>query len=111
MQVALATLNRQVTALAPAILAPPSTLKIAMSMTDKLPCHFKATELDGETYIFAQNMSMESKPGKGTLTVPGLKKGTIVTVVDEGRAITANEGSFADDFKATEPHIYKFKLK
>jgi len=113
-------INEQLTRLAPAILADPARVAVAISMTDGLPCHVKATEHEGWLYVFAQNMHVDDnkeslrqgqdinpRGGGATITVEGLKAGTIVEVVDEGRAITASDGAFADDFGPLAEHVYR----
>lgn len=126
MQQELKRLNAQLTRLAPAILADPAAAKIVMKLpadgTD-LNCHFKATQLDGATYIFAQNIDLgpgaekakqfdpiHPRGGKATISVGGLKAGTKVEVVDEERTITAEDGKFSDPFDALAEHIYKIKM-
>ena len=116
----LARLNAQLTRLAPAILAPAAKAKVAMTLSDDMACHVKATELDGALYIFAQNIDLGAdaakmkqgqditpRGGKATITVEGLKAGATIEVVDEGRTITADDGSFSDEFKPLAEHVYK----
>lgn len=120
MQAELKRLNDQLTRLAPAILADRPTVSIGMSMSEDLPCHLKATQLDGDLYIFAQNIDLgkdaaklqqfdpiSPRSGQGTITVVGLKAGTQVEVVDEHRGITAEEGQFTDDFGPLAEHVYR----
>jgi len=47
------------------------------------------------------------KEAKATLKAEGLPAGAEVTVLDEGRTIKANEGSFTDTFAPLAVHIYK----
>jgi len=94
--------------------------KITMTLSDSLPCHFKATDYDGALYLFAQNIDLSSepekkrqfeqiapRPGRATITVEGLKAGAQVEVIDEDRVLTAEEGQFTDDFAPLSEHIYK----
>ena len=48
------------------------------------------------------------REGKATVTVPGLKAGTSIEVVDENRSITAQDGNFTDDFAPLAEHIYRW---
>lgn len=109
----LGRLNRQVQRLAPALLADPASVAISMSLEtadgDELDCHFKATELGGWVYIFAQNMDMKRRGGKASFMVIGLKEATTVEVLDEERTLTAGSSRFADDFAPLAEHIYRFR--
>ena len=122
MQKELARLNGQITRLAPAILADPAKVKIEMNMENGMNCQFKANELDGWIYIFAQNIDLgpgaeKSKqydpifPRKGlaTFTIEGLKAGTKIEVIDENRSLKTGKGKFTDEFGPLAEHIYKFK--
>lgn len=115
-------LDDRLTRLAPPILADAAQIAVAMQIEGGLPCHFKATQYDGSLYIFAQNIHADDskdklgqgedihpRGGKATFGVQGLKAGTAVEVVDEGRTITAADGSFRDDFGPLAEHIYRIK--
>jgi hypothetical protein len=126
MQAELKRLNGQITSLSAAILAEPAKAKIDMKLAadaTALPSQFKATTLDGVTYVFAQNADLGPNPeklkqfepitpraGKATISVEGLKAGTKIEVVDESRTITADEGKFSDDFAPLTEHVYKVKM-
>ena len=112
-------LNGQITSLAPAILSEPVDEKVAMTLSENLACHFKATNLNGILYIFAQNIDLgkdAEKLGQGediaprggtaAISVSGLKAGTIIEVIGEKRTISAVEGTFIDDFAPLAEHIY-----
>jgi len=125
MQAELKRLNGQITRLAPAILADPAKTAIKMALAAdgpaaKLECHFKATDHDGSLWIFAQNMDVgpgaeklkqfqqiSPRAGKAAITVAGLKAGTKIEVVDEGRSITAGNGGFTDAFGPLAEHVYR----
>ena len=131
MQAELKRLNGQITRLAPAILADPAKTEIRMALAVKpqgvtsdqaaaLECHFKATDHDGSLWIFAQNMDLgpgaeklkqfeqiSPRGGTATITIAGLKAGTTIEVVDEGRTIAARDGSFSDAFGPLAEHIYR----
>ena len=126
MEAELKRLNEQITRLAPALLAAPAKAKIEMSIAGGLPCHVKATEPDGATYVFAQGLDAAGGQGpdtararvapaakapiaKATIKVVGLKAGTTIEVVDEDRSITAEDGQFTDDFSPLAEHVYKIK--
>ena len=122
MQQELGRLNKQLTRLAPAILAAPAKKKIEMQLGENLNCHFKATESNGHVYIFAQNIDLgpgaekarqfdpiHPRNGMAIFTIEKLKKGTKIEVVDEHRTITAENGKFTDAFEPLAEHIYRFK--
>jgi hypothetical protein len=113
-------LNAQLTRLAPAMLVDPARASVHISMTDALPCHFKATQVHGALYLFAQNTDLgkdaeklqqcepiSPRSGMATLALEALSAGTRVEVVDEHRTITAQEGRFTDDFGPLAEHIYR----
>jgi hypothetical protein len=126
MQAELKRLNGQITRLADAILSGPAQAKIEMKLAAdavELPSHFKATQRGGEFWVFAQNTDLgpnadklrqfepiRPRAGKATFTLAGLKAGAKIEVVDEGRAITAEEGKFTDDFAPLAEHIYKIGM-
>ncbi|MFC1608073.1 hypothetical protein ACFL47_08890 [Candidatus Latescibacterota bacterium] len=112
-------LNRQITDLAPAILADPAEEDISIMLSGKLSCHFKATNLEGVLYIFAQNIDLgkdaeklgqgeDITPRSGTadISVPDLREGTQIEVIGENRNISAKKGLFTDDFAPLAEHIY-----
>jgi hypothetical protein len=123
MQQELERLNSQLARLAPAILARQTERKIEMKLGDGLNSHFKATESDGHLYLFAQNIDLgpdaekgkqyeriHPRNGQATISVKGLKAGTVIQVIDENRTITADKGKFTDEFNALAEHVYRIKL-
>jgi hypothetical protein len=124
MQAEMKRLNNQITRLAPAILADPAKLKITMTLENGMNCQFKATQYDGQIYIFAQNIDLgpgaeknkqydpiSPRGGKATFTIDKLKAGTRIEVIDENRTIKAGKAGFTDDFAPLTEHIYKFRMK
>ena len=120
MQQELKRLNAQVTRLAPAILAEPAKVKIEMTLAGDLKCHLMATEHEGATYVFAQNLDLGNnaeklrqfdpispRPGQAVFTVPGLGAGTRIEVLDEGRTIAAETNRFTDAFGPLGEHVYR----
>ena len=107
MQQELARLNRQVTRLAPAILAAPAKSKIALALEGDVPGHLKATAQNRAIYVFAQNIDVKDRAAQGTIQVEGLRTGTKVEVIDEHRTIVADEGRFNDRFDPLAEHIYR----
>jgi hypothetical protein len=104
MLVELKRLNGQLTRLAPAILAEPAP--VGISFDGGIAGHALGTNAEDGRYVFAQNLDLAGKAGTATVTLAGLKAGTRITVVDEGREIVAAEGSFSDTFAALAEHVY-----
>lgn len=120
MQAELKRLNAQLTRLTPAILAPRSKTNIEMKLGDELNGQFKVTETEDHLYIFALNMDLgpgadqakqfdpiHPRGGHAVFRMAGLKRGTKIEVVDEGRSIIARKGSFSDEFAPLAEHVYK----
>ena len=93
-----------------------------MSIENDLPCHLKATRHEGALYLFAQNIDLGAgkdgrkegqdiapRAGTAMIAVPGLKAGTEIEVVGEGRTITARDGGFTDRFEPLAEHVYRLK--
>lgn len=110
-QKALLEINQQLQRLAPVILSreadPPPTIQLEGGLAGEC----MGREHDGHVYLFALNLDMERRGAKATLALDGLKAGTPVEVVDEGRTITAQDGGFRDDFGPLAVHIYKIRLR
>lgn len=106
------TLNKQIASLAPALNSPTvdhGTLKGPDGKdADSTPqVDFVVKKSQGSTYVFAaamRNMGMDA-----SFSLPLLKAGTTVTVIDENRTITAKDGSFTDTFAPWDVHLYQIK--
>ena len=120
MQDELARIADQINRLGPAIVAPETDLAVDVSMSDGLSSRFRATEHDGDLYIFAQITDLgpdaadagqfdpiHPRPGRATITVPGLEAGTEIEVIDQDRTITASDGYFVDDFEPLSDRFYR----
>jgi hypothetical protein len=124
MQQELKRLNVQITRLAPAVLAEPAKVEIEMKLAGDLPCHLMATEHEGATYVFAQNLDLGNNPeklrqfdpisprsGRAVFTVPGLAAGSRIEVLDEGRTIAAENNRFTDAFGPLGEHVYRIPAR
>ncbi|MFQ6098363.1 MAG: hypothetical protein ACE5O2_11620, partial [Armatimonadota bacterium] len=60
----------------------------------------------GKRYLFAINVYPEST--QATFRVEGLKPGTRVEVLFEGRSIASAEGGITDEFAPYQHHVYRF---
>jgi hypothetical protein len=107
MMAELKRLNAQLARLAPALLADPAEAKVEMALQGGLACHLKATQLDGAITVFAQNIDLGADAA--TITVEGLKAGTQIEVLDEGRTLAAQDGRFTDRFAPLAEHVYRFR--
>ena len=107
MTMALKQLNEQITRLAPAILGEPSRTRAEMTISNGAQGRCKATESEGSLFIFAQNIGSASK---AVIRIQGLRAGTDIEALGEGRIIASSPGEFSDDFAPLSDHIYKLKL-
>ncbi|MFW6161354.1 MAG: beta-galactosidase [Planctomycetota bacterium] len=100
-QAELRRLNAQITRLAPVLLSPrPERQAACEAKVDVM-----TREHNGRRYVFA--VSLARKPQSAVLRLPGLKAGTRVEVVDEGRELRAEAGRFRDEFGELAVHIYR----
>lgn len=110
MQRELKRLNGQITRLAPVILTEPAKTEVSIAIENGLKGDLMARKFDGWLYLFSVNYDPKQQAGRAVVKVAGLKAGTKIEVVDEDRWLTADEGSFSDEFAALGVHIYKLKL-
>lgn len=94
----LPAVNKQITALAPAIVAG-KNLEIS-SDNDQVPA--RAVTYQGKAYLFAVNLTRKKETA--TFTVTGNYQ--TATVIDEDRERTVNKHTFSDDFDALGVHLY-----
>jgi hypothetical protein len=101
---ALRAVNAQITELTPVILGEPVE-GVACESEGDLPVDVLAKRGPDGTYVFAVNLPRTERAAK--ITVPGLKAGTRVEVLGEGRTLSADEGRFADTFGELAVHLYR----
>jgi hypothetical protein len=111
MQKELKRLNEQITRFAPVLLADPAKAKTSIVFSGGVQGEVLAKEHSGALYLFANNLDMARKSGTATLSVDGLKKGTKLEVIDEGRQIIAEDGKFSDEFGPLAVHLYRINSK
>lgn len=106
---ALREINDQITRLTPEILGakPKHTVTAAAGEGVKLAALAKAHA--GALSIFAVNYDERKKEAQGEIKVDGLAAGTEIEVVDEGRTLKAEAGTFRDTFAPLAVHIYRVK--
>ena len=94
--------NNLVHALAPVI----NTQSYQWKFGDGLDTMLKA--YDGYAYVFAMT---DGTTGSRTFTLPSGISGTSVEVLNEGRTLTVDNGTFSDNFAAENTyHIYRIKI-
>jgi len=81
--------------------------QIAIRFDDELHGEIMARQYEGAVYLFANNLDLKWRPGRATIEMQGLKKGTKFEVIDEQRQIIADEGKFSDQFEPLGVRIYR----
>jgi hypothetical protein len=99
-------INRQIAALAP-VLNSPTVTPGAMATTapSDVPVATLMKRHAGATWVFA--VAMRDAQCQATLQIPGLTRTSNVEVLDEGRTLPANEGTFRDHFEPWDVHLYR----
>jgi len=100
-------INDQITRLTPDILAEPSTHKVKITNQAHVKLDVMAKERNDILSIFSVNYDERLKSADAIIHVQGLKKGTVVSIVDENRIILAKQGYFIDEFAPLAVHIYQ----
>jgi hypothetical protein len=100
-------LNAQITRLTPVIVADEFGGKVQIAFEDGIHGEIMARQHEGSVYLFANNLDLKWRAGRATIAMEGLKKGTKIEVVDEGREIVAEEGRFPDQFEPLVVHVYR----
>ncbi|MCH5374414.1 MAG: hypothetical protein JJ992_10575, partial [Planctomycetes bacterium] len=89
---ALRSINAQITALAPAILAPKSPREVSISPDSDARMDVMAREYQGDIYLFAVNFDSRAVASDACLAVRALAEGRQITVVDENRTNASEAG-------------------
>ncbi len=108
-QEAIKLINEEITALAPDLLAGEAATQPALAIAGGLRSLCHATQRGDTLTVVAINMDGKGLGGEGTLTFPGLKPGTEITVYGENRAIKSEAGQWKDTFDPLAVHIYTLK--
>ena len=72
--------------------------------TAPAPVAFMARQHQGGTYIIAANYTLQRV--QSTFSVPGLMTGRQISVLFEGRTLSATSGTFSDTFEGPSRHVY-----
>lgn len=103
---ALREINAQITRLAPAILSDSVVNNVSIRAANNAKLAVMAKRHAGMLYIFAVNYDERAIPAEATISVPAIKAGTAVAVLDEDRTIRAEAGEFPDRFAPLAVHLY-----
>jgi hypothetical protein len=109
-QEAIKLINAEITALAPDLLAGEAATQPALAIAGGLRSLCHATQRGDTLTVVAINMDGQGLGGEGTLTLPGLKPGTEITVVGENRTVKSGDGKWSDTFAPLAVHVYQLKL-
>ncbi|MBP6963929.1 MAG: hypothetical protein KBC96_05925 [Armatimonadetes bacterium] len=90
--------------LTPVLLTVNADVKPEVSPKDA-PIDLMVKRLGGETYVFAVNHSGEAQ--SVTFSLPGVTASAPVEALFESRSLSAKSGSWQDQFKPLEVHVYK----
>ncbi|RPH39363.1 MAG: hypothetical protein EHM91_12485 [Planctomycetota bacterium] len=95
--------NKQIQSLAPVLNSP--TVVDGVAVTSDAPVDAIVKRQGDSTYVFA--VAMREQAAKATFTVKGAR-GT-AEVLGENRSIPVKDGTFEDDFKPYDVHLYRIK--
>ena len=90
--------------LSPALLTPDSKRELSVA-PEGATVDTMVKELDGRVYVFAVNR--EPEPCSASFRLPGISPAVRVEVLFENRAFQAAGGSWKDDFKPLDVHVYR----
>lgn len=90
--------------LSPVLLTPDVARVVGLEPKDA-PIDTMVKRLNGQTYVFAVNH--ENKAVKAKLSLPESKASAPADVLFEQRTVPVSDGSWQDDFKPLEVHVYR----
>lgn len=103
-------INAEITQITPDLLAPDAAVQPTFSIEGGLQTLCVAKNNNGQITVIAINLDGNYKGGLGTITMPGLKEGTKITIQGENGLIESDEGQWQDTFAPLAVHIYTYKL-
>jgi uncharacterized protein (DUF1778 family) len=103
----IASLNKQITCLAPVINTPSQNFAAVTLDNKEIPIDIMSKEYHGDKYIFAAAMREGTTTASFTVSP---KTDKAVTVISEGRTVNMSKGQFCDVFKPFDIHIYKINI-
>jgi hypothetical protein len=99
----IAAVNKQIQSLAPALNSP--TVTDGVAVTSDAPVDAVAKRQGDSIYVFS--VAMRDQPAKAVFNVKGAR-GT-AEVLGENRSIPLKDGTFEDEFKPYEVHLYRIR--
>jgi len=105
---AVTEINARVLSLAPVINCGTERKDIDVATVNGLPVALTALIYEDGLYIFTVNMRGENTDA--SFSLPGIKAGSKIEVLDENRKITAEKNLIRERFKPWEVHLYMSKL-
>ncbi len=103
---AVATINREITTLAPIVNSPTVEGRVEVTSSNPdVPIKTMVKSHEGDLYVFA--VSMRSPGTVGSFQVEGLTGSGQAQVFAENRGLEVNGGRFTDDFSHYGVHIYR----
>lgn len=106
MLAAVTSINRQIHELAPVLNSPSLIDGVTVNSSNATaPIAWMKKRHGGATNLFTVNMRNE--PTRGTFAIDDLPANAKVEVLGEGRQLQLADGSFVDEFKPYEVHLYR----
>jgi hypothetical protein len=106
MLAAVTRINHRIGALATVLNGPTVTDRVAVTSQDvDVPVATMMKEHEGAVYVFA--VCMKGKSTRAEFSIRGLTGSQTVAVLDEDRTLQSHDGSFADDFRPWDVHLYR----
>ncbi|MBP7053312.1 MAG: hypothetical protein KBE65_20075 [Phycisphaerae bacterium] len=106
---AVSGINHRIAALAP-VLHSPTVVDGAktQSANPEIPIATMVKKCEGAVYLFA--VAMREGQTQAKLSIQGLSGRHAVEVLDEGRTLESTDGTFDDEFKAWDVHLYRVPI-
>jgi len=106
---ALREINTQITRLAPALLGRPLPEPVALAAQSDVKLDLMARQSGQDVFLFTVNYDARLKNTDATITLPGLRAGEPVEVVDENRTLSSQDGAFKDTYAPLAVHVYRVR--
>ena len=106
---ALREINAQITRLAPALLGQPLPEPVTLAAESHVKLDLMARQSGQDVFLFTVNYYPRLKSTDATITLPGLKAGKPVEVMDENRRVSSQEGAFKDTYTPLAVDVYRVR--
>jgi Beta-galactosidase len=105
---AVTQVNHQILSLAPVLNGPTVTNGLAVtSSASDVPVATMLKRYDGATYLFA--VVMRDRATRAIFKLPGVSNDFSGNVLGESRTVEVKDGTFADEFRPYEVHLYRIE--